>query len=870
MLLVLRRAVLFVLCLALFALPASAQEKTRDEALLEPLPLRNIGPANMGGRIVDLAVQESDPRVLYVAAATGGLWKSTDAGNSWLPVFDSQPTQSLGAVAIAPSKPEVIWVGTGEANARNSVSWGDGVYRSADGGKTWQHLGLRETHHIGRIAVHPINPDVAYVAALGHLWGKNRERGLFKTSDGGKSWQHVLALDDETGCVDVAIDPAEPAVVYACAYRVRRDGFSGGNPIIQLGGKAGLYRSVDAGKTWAKLTRGLPRGKYGRCGLSIYRKDPRVVFAVVQAEKTPVTVRGAAARAGTDPEVGGIFRSDDRGTTWKKLNDLCPRPFYYGQIRVDPSDEKRLYVLGVAFHVSSDGGRTFSSPRGGIHPDHHALWINPKDPNHLVLGNDGGLYFSQTRSRTWEAIRNLPVGQFYGIAVDMRKPYRVYGGLQDNGSWGGPSRTFRDEGIALNDWYRVAGADGFQCAVDPTDFNTIYAEGQYGMLWRVDLRKLVGGATRTRSPSIRPGGGGRPGAARTPSPYRFNWSSPLLLSTHDPRVLYYGANILFRSSNRGDKWERISPDLTRSKEGDRSQGHTLSAIAESPRKPGLLYAGSDDGRLHITRDDGKTWTDLSDRLPGVPANRCITRVECSYHDEATAYLAIGRHRNDDRKPYLLRTTDHGQTWTSVSSNLPEGAPLHVVRESSRNRNLLFAGTELGLFVSLDAGQKWTRVHKLPSVPVHDLVIHPRDRELVIGTHGRSIYVMDVAPLEELNDKVQVAKAHLFEVRPALAFEALKSQAPPAGKRYLAANPPYGAAIWYHLAAPTEAQFAIQDAAGKMVTAWKAPAGVGLQQVFWDLRTNGKDPQRVKPGEYTLTLQAAGLSLTRKVRVETAK
>ncbi len=868
-----RRLALLVLGLTLFAVSAPAQVTAgKEAALLERLPLRNIGPANMGGRIVDLAVVESDPRTLYVAAATGGLFKSIDGGDSCVPVFDNQLTLSLGAVAVAPSKPEVVWVGAGEANARNSVSWGDGVYRSTDGGKTWQHCGLRETHHIGRIAVHPGNPDLAYVAALGHLWGKNRERGLFKTSDGGKTWQHVLALDDETGCVDVALDPAEPDVVYTCAYRVRRDGFSGGNPAVQLGDRAGLYRSVDAGKSWVKLSHGLPKGKYGRCGLSIYRKDPRIVFAVVQAEKTAVSVRGGAARGGTDPEQGGVFRSDDRGTTWKKLNDLCPRPFYYGQIRVDPTDEKRVYVLGISFHVSSDGGRTFTSPRGGAHPDHHALWINPKDPSHLVLGNDGGLYFSRSRGASWEAVRNLPLGQFYGIAVDMRRPYRVYGGLQDNGSWGGPSATLREDGITLSDWYRVAGADGFQCAVDPSDHNTFYAEGQYGMLWRIDLRRLEAArGQRTRPTSIRPGGGGRTGATRrTPSPYRFNWSAPLLLSAHDPKVLYFGANVLFKSSNRGDRWEKISPDLTRSKEGARSTGNTISALAESPRKAGVLYAGSDDGRVHVSRDGGKTWTDHSDRIPGVPAERWITRIECSHHDEGTAYLAISRHRNDDRKPYLFRTTNFGRSWTPLAGNLPAGAVLHVVRESSRNRNLLFAGTEQGLFVSLDAGNRWSRLRKCPAVPVHDLVIHPRERELVIGTHGRSIYLLDVAPLEELTDKVLAARAHLFEVRPALLFEPRKPAAQATGRRYLASNPPYGAAIWFHLEAPGEAHFMVQDAYGRVLASWKAAGVAGLQQTFWDLRTNGKEPQRVKPGEYTLTMQAASQAAVKKLRVEEAK
>lgn len=842
-----------VLVLSLVAVAAS------DGDLLDRLPLRNIGPANMGGRIVDLAVVESDPNTMYVAAATGGLWKTTNDGDSWTAVFDQQPTLSLGAVAVAPSNPRVVWVGAGESNARNSVSWGDGVYRSTDGGQTWKHLGLKETRHIGRVAVDPRDPDTAYVAALGRIWGANPERGVFKTNDGGKTWQHVLALDADTGCIDVVVDPSEPDVVYAAAYCVRRDGFSGGNPVTQLGDKAGLYKSTDAGKTWAKMTNGLPTGKYGRCGLSVYRKDPRILYAVVQAEKTPVTVKGATPKANTgDVERGGLFRSDDQGKSWRKINDVCPRPFYYGQVRVDPTDDQRVYVLGTAFYVSSDGGKTFATGARGVHSDHHAMWINPRDPNHLILGNDGGLYFSRNRERTWEPVRNLALGQFYAIGVDTRTPYRVYGGLQDNGSWGGPSATQRADGITLNDWRRVAGADGFYVAADPSDPDTVYAEGQYGRLQRANVKGGGGKGKGTANKSIQPKQQGKT--------TRYNWSSPLVLSVHNPKTLYFGGNVLFKSINRGDTWTTVSSDLTRGTATSPSYANTLSTIAESPLKAGLLWVGTDDGRIHVSRDDGMTWTDVSTKVPGVPQDRHVTRIECSHFAEGTAYLTLDRHRNDDVKPYLFRTTDYGETWTSLVGDLPGEAPLHVVRESSRNKDLLFVGTELGLYVTFEGGLKWHRVRQLPPVPVHDLVIHPRERELVVGTHGRSIYVMDVAPLEQMTAAVRGSKLHLFDVKPAIAFEPAKVEAENVTKRYVAANPAYGATITYFVGAATkEAKVTIVDKAGNAIATMAGSGGAGLQQMTWNLRGNGS--ALVPVGEYVVKVEANGETRTGKLRVE---
>jgi photosystem II stability/assembly factor-like uncharacterized protein len=844
-----------------------------DARLLDAITAWPIGPANMGGRIAAVAVVESNPAVMYVASASGGLWKTTDGGLRWEPVFDQQKTSSLGDVAVAPSNPDVVWVGTGEANPRNSVSWGDGVYKSTDGGKTWQHVGLKESHHVGRIVIHPKNPDIVYVAALGHLWGPSDERGLYKTTDGGKIWQRVKFIDADTGFIDVAMDPADPETLYAAAWCVRRDGFAGGNPAVQTGPGAGLFRTTDGGKSWEKLTRGLPRAPLGRCGLAVSRRDPRLVYAVVQTDKTNVSNLGQGAnlrnRVFTDvtgrkfvepitPEHGGVFRSEDRGKTWVFMNSLCPRPFYYGQIRIDPNDSRRLYVLGVSFHVSGDGGRTFSTaPAGkGVHPDHHALWINPKDSSHLVLGNDGGLYFSRSGGATWEHVKRMPIGQFYGIAVDMRKPYRVYGGLQDNGTWGGPSATRRADGITLDDWYRVLVGDGFQCQVDPADPDTVYAEQQWGRPHRVNVKTLKGKLIQPQAPRGQPA-------------YRFNWSTPLLLSPHNPRVLYAPGNHVFRSADRGETWRILSPDLTRGQPGpSKHTGHTISAFAESPLKPGLLWAGTDDGRLHVTRDGGKSWTELTKNVPGVPAAFCVSRIECSHFAEGTAYVAIDRHRYDDRRPYLFKTTDFGAAWTPLAKELPEEGPVYVVRESSRNKELLFVGTEFGLFATLDGGRHWQQLRAgLPTVAVHDLIIHPRERELVIGTHGRSIYVMDVAPLEEMTPKVLASSAHMFDVRPAVAFRPRRSAEAPRG--YVAPNPAYGAALWLYLkAAPAQAPvLTILDRSGKAVAALPVAARAGLQRVRWDLRPDAEREVLVSPGEYQARLRLGETTLTKAVRVE---
>jgi photosystem II stability/assembly factor-like uncharacterized protein len=886
----------------------AADSPTPDARLLGALKLRAIGPANMSGRITDIAVVEQRPTTMYVASASGGLWKTINNGTTWQCVFEKEATISLGAVAVCPSRPEIVWVGTGEANPRNSVSWGDGVYKSTDGGKTWRHMGLKETRHIGRIVIHPTRPDIVYVAALGHVWGPNVKRGLYRTVDGGASWDKVKFIDPETGFIDVAMDPADPDTLYAAAWQQRRDAFAGGNPAVLHGPGSGLYRSTDGGRMWQRMTQGLPDRPLGRCGLSVCRKDTRVIYAVVAAKETSTTTQGQPANEKTVLEKGGVFRSDDKGRTWRHVNSLCPRQFYYGQIRADPNDPERVYVLGVITQVSEDGGKTFAKGNlgKGIHVDYHALWIDPRDSDHLILGCDGGLNFSNDRGASWERLMNLPVSQFYAVAVDMRRPFRVYGGLQDNGSWGAPSATHDPAGITFADWTSILGGDGFYCQVDPGDANTVYAEIQYGGLRRINVAtgavtdikpRLAGEEKKKKREDVEvPGGEAKKtgkkkgkGAKGPPLPtnfqpplpkgtpaFRFNWSSPVLLSPHNRFTLYYGGNHLFRSVDRGDHWQVISPDLTRGKPGpDPTTGHTITTVAESPLKVGLIYVGTDDGRLHITRDGGNTWMDLSERIPGVPAERWITRVECSPFAEGTAYVSIDRHRNDDFAPYLFKTSDYGQTWQSLRGNLPPEGPVHVVRADPRNKDLLYVGTEFGLFISLDGGGTWQRQRNgLPTVAVHDLVVHPRDRELVAATHGRGIYLMDVAPLQELTPKVLTAEVHLFEIKPALAYRPHGPRSWAGTKMYLGTNPPYGAEVYYYLREPVgEApKLTITDGRGKPVAELKTAKGAGLHRVSWELRTGGaKAPpaamRPVPPGEYTATLRVGEREWRKPIRVE---
>jgi photosystem II stability/assembly factor-like uncharacterized protein len=860
------RFVPFLVCLALSATLVAAPQTDDPFRALE---FRSIGPALMGGRVDDVAVVESDPLTYYVATASGGIWKTVNAGTTFAPVFDRYETSSIGDVTVSPSNPSVVWAGTGEPNNRQSSSWGHGVYRSLDGGATWQHLGLEGTLHVGRIVVHPRDEHTAWVAALGSLWGPGRERGLYRTTDGGKSWVNTKFVDEDTGFVDVAVDPDSPNILYAASYQRRRTpfGFSGGGP------GSGIWRTTDGGATWTRLAKGLPeQGDLGRIGLAVFRRDPRIVFATVEHATE-----------------GGVYRSADRGESWTKVSSTNPRPSYYSKIHVDPSNELRIWVLGAQMYFSEDGGKTFKTDRiEKIHGDYHALWIDPANSDHLLIGSDGGIHVSWDGGRSMDFINTVALAQFYEVAYDMRTPYTVCGGLQDNGSWCGPSRTAHDQGIANEDWFRVGGGDGFFTVIDPVDPDTIYVESQDGNVQRFDRR------TNERR-VIRP----EPPAGEK---YRFNWNSPIVLSPHDPKTVYYGGNRLFGSSDRGDTWTLVTPDLTGAQARDelpifgktskeflsRNDGvvhwGTITAIAESPVQRGVLWVGTDDGNLQLSRDGGASWTNLSAKVKGVPKGTYVSRIEASRTGASTAYVAFDGHRGDDFTPYLFRTSDFGQTWQSLSAGLPPAGTVSVMREHPSKTDVLLAGTERGLFVSWDRGAGWSRVRaNLPTMPVDDIQVHPRDNDLILASHGRGIWILDdMMPL--LAPPAVTAPVEVLPIRPAAQLRIYSHKANTGHKAFLGPNPPDGALITYALkAAPAEKErvkITVTDAAGAVVRALEEPGKAGLNRTNWDLRYEPPvppDPEAtsffgrsrgplVMPGPYTVKVAVGEASAQQSVEV----
>ncbi|MCY4572335.1 MAG: hypothetical protein OXF01_05990 [Gemmatimonadetes bacterium] len=862
-----------------------AAQDTGDDAFARAtsaLRFRTIGPTIMGGRVAELAVVESDPSTFYVGVATGGLWKTENAGITFEHIFRDEATASVGAVTVAPSNPNVVWVGTGEPNNRQSSPWGNGVYRSIDAGRSWTHLGLEDTHHIGRIRVHPMDPDVAYVAAVGHLWGANPERGVYRTTDGGESWELVLFVDEHTGAIDLAMDPADPRTLFAAMYQRQRRawGFNGGGP----GG--GIYRTPDGGDSWNKLAGGLPTGDVGRIGLDIYRGDGNMVFALVEADaRGPGQGFGGFGGGGNDDRQTGVYRSTDRGETWEHLSTTNNRPMYYSQIRVDPNDPERIYLGGASLYRSSDGGRNFTPDAAStVHLDHHALWIDPANSEHLILAGDGGVSVSWDRSDNWYQLRNLPIAQFYEIGVDMRDPYHVCGGLQDNGSWCGPSNTLSNQGVRTRDWYNVGGGDGFFTVMHPTNTDLMFAESQGGNIARVNL------AANERK-SIRPIA--RPTDEDDDRSLRWNWDTPILLSSHDDRVVYVGANILFRSPDLGLSWEEISGDLTHAIDRDtlelmgvpggeaqmsRNDGQSnygnLTALAESPHDPAVLYTGSDDGRVHVTRDRGASWTDVTGNVPGVPAFTYVTRIVASRAAPGEVYAVFDGHRSDDFNPYIFASSDFGENWRQITNGLPMSS-LNALAQHPTAHSLLFAGSEVGVHVSIDGGANWnTLKNGLPTVPVDDITVHPRDNDLVIGTHGLGIWIMDdIAPLQELSSEVMASAAHLYPVRRATSYNMYTPQGWTPGI-YAAPNPPGGAWIRYHLGADADSVTLEVRDGDMVVRELDASTDMGLNQVIWDLRLvmDGPDDEpmgpgpRVLPGTYTVALTVGGETMEQSVEV----
>lgn len=1078
-------AVLFPVPGGVKAPPPVAVPGVVPVSAVKKMTWRCVGPANMGGRITAIAVVESDPSTYYVATASGGLLKTTNNGVTFAHLFDREATVSIGDVAVAPSEPSTVWVGTGENNPRNSVSYGDGVYKSTDGGKTWANVGLKQSFQIGRVVVHPKDANTVYVGALGRLYGPNEERGVFKTADGGKSWKKILYVDDRTGAIDLSLDPFNPDALLVGMWERKRDGFDGSygdakdwpsadqyGPEITYGPGGGLFRSTDAGKTWTKLTdaklkNGLPTVKTGRIGVDFSRKTKGLVYAVIDTEnvgkgRPPLTVYlgitsdtakgggvkiesvvedgslgkagvkdgdtivaiggeklpdydtlidvmsrkkpddvvkftvkrdekeltldvklvarqtsdrptgppslgiqlgnglvvtgltpdGAASKAGVktgdtivsvagakvadnmelaaarakfkagekvklgvtrdgkpleleltlgaaaklaapplrpfqlqpvvggqQPNVqkdqgkdgfqtGGVYVSKDGGVTWSRVNSLNPRPFYYCQVRCDPNDEKAVYVLGdLQLWRSTDGGAKFaSSPVGGVHPDHHALWIDPRDSRHMILGGDGGFYSTYDRGAVWDHHNNFAIGQFYHVAVDNKRPYNVYGGLQDNGCWGGPSQVLRGTGPTNDDWLFLNGGDGFVMRIDAADAEVVYAESQNGAM---NWRNLKTGESR---------GIGR-GPVKQGEPLRYNWNTPFILSAHNPNIFYTGAQYVFRSLFRGADLKPISPDLTLSKKG------TISAVAESPKSADVLWAGTDDGNLWVTRDGGGKWESVLDKLKaaGLPGPRWVSSIEPSRVAEGRCYVCLDAHRSDDDKPYLFVTEDHGATWKPLTANLPAFGSTRVLREDITNPNVLYCGTEFGIWVSLNRGAAWANLNNnLPTVAVHEIAQPTTASDLVVGTHGRSVWILDASSIRQMTPRKETVGKEEKTIDP--LAEPVTLFAPPTATRwkleagrespyskdarkFYGTNPPLGAAFEYLVTKPGKAaSLKVTDALGTTVKEFRtAPADAGFHRLQWSL--SGPKGSIVPSGSYKVTLTVDGKDYVRALTVE---
>ncbi len=1121
--------------------PTTQPDGSLPDGWIKALSWRSIGPANMAGRIVAFSAFEADPSTYWVGTASGGLLKTTNNGVTYEHQFDKEATVSVGDVCVAPSDKNIVWVGTGENNPRNSVSYGDGVYKSTDGGKTWTNVGLKKSFQIGRILIHPKNPDIVYVGALGRLYGPGEERGLYKTTDGGKSWQRILFVDDKTGVIDMRMHPNDPETLIVAMWERERDGFDGfvgvRNPPTgdnygpakthALGGA--LFKTTDGGKSFKKLTKGLPTVKLGRIGLDYYRKDPNVVFAIIDTEKigmgpprpdtaflgvqgpmedvkggapvTQVTADGPAAKAGLqdgdlilavgdktidsyadltkaiqaqkpgdkvklkikrnnetkelevtlggrpapapapaaageqafagmfgetaengvrvrfvmndgpaeqaglqtddiitsfagkpvkaneevqdltrehkpgdkikvkftrgketkeveltlvarpqqqfgggeriDPtkpfsaqlggqrenvqdrqgpdghEYGGIYKSSDGGESWTRINSYNPRPMYFSKIRVDPNDGNNLWILGVTLFRSTDGGKTFRAGGGrGVHADHHTLWIDPRDSRHMIIGCDGGHYVTYDRGENWDHHNTMAIGQFYHVAIDPRRPSRAYGGLQDNGSWGGPTQTKTGTGPINEDWMSIGGGDGFTCRVDPDDPDLIYFTSQNGAMGRRNLRTGETGSIRPRpldrpgeakpegkpetkpeaKPETKPGERGArgqrgPGGPGGQSQFRFNWNSPFFLSSHNSRIFYAAGNYVFRCVDRGNNLRAISPEITATSRG------SATALAESPRNPNVLWVGTDDGALWVTRDGGKEWVNVTKNV-GLPALRWVSTIDASRAEDGRAYVCFDAHRSDDDKPYLYVTEDFGKTWKSITGNLPAFGSSRCLREDLQNPNLLLCGTEFAVFASLDRGATWKKINNnLPTVAVHEFAFHPASGEVVAATPGRSLWVLDVSPLRQMTAETLKTQAHLFKPVAAVRWQT-EPRRGGTNRRFVGENPQPGAQIYYSLAKKAgKVTLQVLDVEGKTVRELSASTEPGLHRVAWTLTrplqrtTGGRGPggaapgrqagpaggfggpggfgfgQPVPPGTYRVVLNVDGKEFSQSVRVE---
>ena len=865
--------ILAILCFG--SLSGQAQSVDYQKAI-RSYKWRAIGPANMGGRVTDIDGIPGDPSTFYVSGADGGIFKTTNGGVSFTPVFEGQRAYSIGALTIAPSDYNVLWVGTGEGDPRNSVGYGVGVYRSVDAGENWQYLGLKETERIKRIVVDPNNPDVACVCALGKEWGPNPERGVFKTTDGGKSWQKILYIDENTGCADIAMELNNPRIMYAGMWTFRRRPWR----FDDGGGNTALYRTMDGGETWEKIMTGLPKTDMARPGVHIAQSEPNIIYLMTEF-----------AGGGT------VFRSTDRGNHWQMMNDdpnINFRPFYYSDVRVDPNNPDILFSISGRLSRSKDGGKTWERIATTVHGDHQSLWIDPMNSKRILNGSDGGFQVSYDGGDSWEVINNVELSQFYQIFIDNKDPYNVYGGLQDNGTWVGPSNSLYAAGILKRHWKGLAYGDGYYAVPIPGSEHEVYANLQGGVIFHVDSRygnvqnihpypKIIGSA----------------GDAIEDHKYRFNWDSPITISPHDPNTVYFGGNVIFKSTDRGNTWEQISGDLTTNdKSKQRSSGGTIYQdntaaefhctilyIAESPVEAGVIWAGTDDGNVQLTRDGGKTWTNLKDRIKGLPEYAWVAKIHASEHDAGTAFITVDQHRMNDFKPYAFMTTDYGKSWTMISTGLPQDDYVKVVRQDPDNPNLLYAGMEHGIFASWDKGKTWVKINNnLPNVSVRDLRIQKRDHDLVVGTHGRGAWILDdIRPLQELAD-TKGKTVHLFPVRRATLWHMFWRLENLGDKHYRAKNPDYGAYINYYLASGNKvtATLDIFDANGnKIRTLTDSTARAGINRMVWDLGHEAATKMQddagggffagaiypyVVPGTYTAKLNVNGQTLATTIEV----
>jgi photosystem II stability/assembly factor-like uncharacterized protein len=898
---------LTILGLLLLSFPdaSTAQKKTPkevpvispyDESTVGSLSFRMVGPALTSGRVGDIAIHPSNPDKWYVAAASGGVWLTTNHGTTFNPIFDNYGSYSIGCLAIAPSNPSTIWVGTGENNNQRSVAYGDGVYKSLDGGKSFTNMGLKTSEHIGKIIVHPTNENIVWVAAYGPLWSSGGERGVYKTTDGGKTWTRTLFVSEETGIAEIAIDPTNSEILYASAHQRRRHEWTyvGGGP------ESAVYKSTDGGLTWREVSSGLPKGKMGRVGITVSPADPTYIYAVVEAKH----------------EHGGMYRSTNKGETWTKMSGFSTSGNYYQELVADPTNKNKVFIMDTYLHHTEDGGKTVK-PTGENqkHVDNHAMWIDPNNTEHWIVGCDGGIYETYSSAQQWRFYDNLPIIQFYKVVTDNAWPfYHIYGGTQDNNSMGGPSATNNVAGILNTDWFITNGGDGFESATDPTDPNIAYAQAQYGWLVRHD--KASG-----EKVSIQP----QPGKGE--AAYRWNWDAPLLVSPHDHKTIYFAANKVFKSSNRGDDWTTISGDLTQQidrnklkvmgqvwsidavmKNASTTIYGNIIALDESPKKKGLLYAGTDDGLIQVSDNDGQAWTKYS-QFTGVPANTRVNMLTASLHDEKTVFAAFNNQRSGDFKPYLLKSVDQGKTWISISGNLPERGTVYCIKQDHIDANLLFAGTEFGAFFSTDGGQKWTKLGGLPTIAVYDLDIQQRENDLVAATFGRGFYVLDnYSPLRELNATNLAKKAHLSPIKDALLYIpadplGLEGTGFQGANLWSASNPEFGAQFSLFLkddikslkaqrqekesalekekkdvSYPTfdelraEMQeedakliWIIRDENGKEVRRLTSTPSKGMQRINWNLRDEGTNPVNknrgnnrnngflVQPGKYSISV-----------------